>query len=292
MERTLLLQALAFGLGIFVQIALIFHGRLQGKDRLLLAVCLASFVFGFIPGKNETEYRLLPHTLAGYCVVIMMCTFFFKNILLPVLNEEMLLIINLLFLSTLAAKGWLTIPAIIIVAIPTLMVLAICLWPKKLSSPIKATFAVWYLLMILTIGIAQFRLMFLDIFSGRAFPQAYLPELFMSGMAFFWLMVQGLYVMLLLPIPGKHQPLHERIKQIREQLALMAERFGDDQVTANNTLMIFAGLGAILLANYERHWISPGLLTNMVVVGTPFAKLAFDGFRGRLPKESMHMGQP
>jgi hypothetical protein len=90
--RTILISC--FGLGVFVQVALLLNRNIN-----LLGVlgCAAVAAFARVPGKHEHNYEPLFHLLMAFSVFSLLVALTYRKDILPTLSEAMLLACTILF---------------------------------------------------------------------------------------------------------------------------------------------------------------------------------------------------
>ena len=85
----------------------------------------------------------------------------------------------------------------------------------------------------------------------------------------------------LIPIPGKHQPMRDRIKEWKEDAQMMAGNFSDEQTPPGAMLAIRGAVAVLLAANsYLKILTIPEVTTIMLVatsyLGGKYPKYGYD----------------
>lgn len=198
---------LYFGLGVIAQaVFLIRNDWNWGK----LLACLGIGVFGMLPGKHESNYEPIFHILMSLSFFAFMFALFFKEDILPVINEKTLLSYSLTFwyayLAIFYKPTLFHNILLFLFLIPTGATLCIALIKYKLNFFWKLFFYSWFLIIVVSIGLFQFSYHHLTIFfvSSRL-PWVGTVDCMLTGMAFLYLVVNATYIFELIPIPGKNQ---------------------------------------------------------------------------------------
>jgi len=253
---------------MFVQVILFLRGTWRKDDWKWIVWCIIISLAGFIPGKNEHAYDLM-HVIITFAVFIFAFAILFKERLLPIINEHVLLVWNLLFLSVYLPDVLEKNFAFWLVAAPSLFVLFLALTPWKPNKLLKFLFYVWFLVIVVAIGVAHFQMMPLFHSSASLSIGGLIAELFFGGMSSLWIGVYIVYLFILLPIPSKSQSIRDRIQTWKEDVHLMISRYSDHQLRIPMTISIVLIIGGVLLANHHWKFLSPFLLVNIIITLVP-----------------------
>ena len=106
-------------------------------------------------------------------------------------------------------------------------------------------------------------------------------ELFLKGISSFYIIICIMQLSRLIPIPGKHQPMRDRIKEWKEDAQMMAGKFSDEQTPPGAMLAICGAVAALLAANsYLKILTIPEVTTIMLVatsyLGGKYPKYGYD----------------
>ena len=265
----------AFGLvylGTLVHALLLLNSSFVKADAKKFLICLAWSLLGLMPGKHETLYVLPEHLLFMVIVFGICYGYYFRERLMQAISEQGLLFWNILLAYALYLNSaWTMQWWFVWLAIPSAATLLLCLVPWRMGYSAKAICYVWYLAMVSIIGFLQFRFgnfaFLLDV-SGNPVPP---PDIdaFVSGMAFLYLVINVYYIVYLIPMPAKHQPIADRLKNVRAELDLMVVRFSDDQSRVLSTALIIAAVGGVCVVNEHWHLMSGWLLINITLLFFP-----------------------
>jgi hypothetical protein len=194
----------------------------------------------------------------------------FKDDLLPVISEKVLLSYSLIFWFAFFSyfyKGtaW-DVALAALLLIPTAATVFIALRRPALSFVWKLSLYTWFLVVVVSLGLFQFPFKHLSIFlSPENSPWLNPLDCIVAGMAFLYLAVNMAYLYELIPIPGKHQSWSDRMQEWHRLTGLMTERFEDEPVHRRGMLFV-VGQGIALLLIYFFHWVSVALAINLFVV--------------------------
>jgi hypothetical protein len=252
------LSLMLFAAGVLIQIGLML-GRQIPKDYLLIFGCLAASMVAFLPGKNESEYNLYAHCVLYIFCFILSCSGIFSRKILPKINERSLLLFNVQFLYFGIVKLYPVIGhhpiafiPLFIAGICSLSVLINAIIPVKPPRWAKIYFYAWYLVM----SVGMLFLIFpagilLDILSMDRIVKLGWLQCVTSGMIAVYLGLNTLNVFLLIPIPGKGQSFENRIKDLREHIAMLNSKYEDEQLKPiESILLLCASLGFLLLNHF------------------------------------------
>jgi hypothetical protein len=263
-----LVLALWFGLGVGLQALLLIRGDWNWKR---LAGCLGIGVLGTLPGRNEHQYEPFFHLLM--CLGFFSCWFAmaFKDDILPVVSEKVLLFYSLIFWFAFFSYFYqgTTLHNILlgILLLPSVATVFMSFVRPQLSFFWKLYLYTWFLCTVISLGLIQFPYHHLSIFLSRQeIPWLTPLDCVVGGMAFLYLAVNIAYLYELIPIPERHQSWKDRMKKWHELTGLMMQRVAEDQPTIRQMLFLLLGLGGALVAMYFYRLMPSGLLINVLIV--------------------------
>lgn len=268
-ERTVLIAS--FGAGVALQALLLMRGDWNwGK----LGACVAMAFVGLAPAKHESVYQPLFHVLMVFSIFSVMFAFLFKEDILPVISEAVLLWYTLLFWYAFISyfpyfnDGTLLHTALLLVLfVPTAATLVIAFQKTQLGFVLKLGLYTWFLVTIVCLGLLLFPFSQLKLFfHDRQVPWVTPFESVTAGMAFLFLLANAAYVWYLIPIPGKGQSFADRMREWDEFTDLCTERFQDSQVTLVQAAIVLGVGGTALVLNGIYRWLPPFLVINVAVV--------------------------
>ncbi len=270
MVENTLVVSLVFATGLCIQAWLLVRDRWQKKDWMTLMMAAIFCLFAFLPGKNEAIYNLHWHILLVFFSFTFMYAIFFSSRILPCINEQILLIWNLLMIAT-AFPFLQTKPVVFwVLMIPSAMTFIFNLLPLRANTFWKLALYTWFMIMVAWIGIQQMKLgIFSEFFDNSHSLQISVSDAFFGGMSFMYVGAYLIFLFELLPIPSKKQPLKERINQWKEYTQIMVSRFGDDQTHIRTLMVTVPVIGGLLTANTILQFMSPVLLTNLIITFAP-----------------------
>jgi len=262
-----LVLVLWFALGVGLQALLLIRGDWNWGR---LASCVAFGALGMVPGKHEHEYEPFLHILLSLGLFAFMFALRFKDDLLPVISEKVLLSYSLIFWFAFFSyfyngTDWSNALAALLL-VPSAATVFIALRRPSLSFVWKLSFYTWFLCIIVSLGLFQFPFRHLSIFlSPEKSPWLNPLDCAVAGMAFLYLAVNMAYLFELIPIPAKNQSWADRMMEWHKLTDLMTERFEDEPVHRLGMLFIVTQ-GIALLVIYFFHWVSAALAINISVV--------------------------
>ncbi len=95
-------------------------------------------------------------------------------------------------------------------------------------------------------------------------------SLFLTGMAFSYLIGSLFYIYILIPLNHKHQTSEQRMVIWRQDAHLMASCFADYQMTAPQALTIIVCQGGLYFVNHLRHLVSATVMMNVSLLALPY----------------------
>jgi hypothetical protein len=262
-----LVLVLWFALGVVLQALLLIRGDWNWGR---LALCVGFAAFGMLPGKHEHVYRPYLHMLLALGFFAFMFAIRFKDDLLPVISEKLLLSYSLIFWFAFFSyfyKGTARNNALAALClVPTAAVAYLAIERPALSFAWKLSLYTWFLCVVVFLGLFQFPFQNLSLFlSPEKSPWLTPLDCIVAGMAFLYLAVNMAYLFELIPIPGRNQSWADRMKQWHELTSLMTERCEDEPVHRTG-MLILAAQSIALIVIYFFHWVSTALAINVFVV--------------------------
>jgi hypothetical protein len=260
-----------FYAGILAQAVFLLLGRMELKDAGKILACCAGSAFGLIPGKHEHNYNLSFHLFLVACIFAIGYAFCFKQKILEHIDKEILLVWNLIGLYVALQSPFVVShpELLILLLILSLIVVINAFAGFDKSYGWQVYFYIWFLCILVGIIASQFAFStMLDIF-GRAAQPLDSFTLFVVGMSFLYLAVNLWYLLELIPLPGKHQSLSDRLEEVEEAMEELAEDYDVESVPFWKTLLLLIFTTALLAANYTGHFISDTTLIPVLIVVLP-----------------------
>jgi hypothetical protein len=257
-----------FGAGVLVQAILLIRNDF---DWLKFAGCIGVGLFGMMPGKHEYNYEPLIHIFFCFCLFAFTFAMAFKNDILPVVSEKILLSYSLIFwfsfFSFFYKDAFIHKSLFFLFLIPSLATVFIAFIKSKLNFWGKLFFYSWFLSIVISLVLFRFSFSHLSIFFDKHHtPWIGSVDCVLTGMAFLYLVVNATYIWELIPIPGKNQSMASRMKEWHELTDLMTQRCDDQQPTHLQTILILVLQGGGLFINYQYHLVPAGLLINVLLL--------------------------
>ena len=262
-----LVLVLWFALGVVLQALVLIRGDWNWGR---LAFCVVVAAFGMFPGKHEHEYRPFLHILFSLGIFAFMFALRFKDDLLPVISEKVLLSYSLIFWFAFFSyfyKGTAWDNALgALLLVPSAAVVFIAFRQPTLSFVWKLCLYSWFLCVVVALGLFQFPFQNLSIFlSPERSPWLNPLDCIVAGMAFLYLAVNMAYLFELVPIPGKNQSWADRMEEWHTLTGLMTERYEEEPMHRLG-LLVLGGQAVALVVIYFSHWVPAALAINVFVV--------------------------
>jgi hypothetical protein len=267
-DRTVLIAS--FGFGVALQALLLMRGDWNWWK---LAGCVAMGLMGLAPGKHESVYQPLFHVLMVFSLFSVMFAFMFKEDILPIITEAILLWYTIVFwyafytCSYFSIRTPLDTALVVLLLLPTAATLYIVAVKTQCGFVLKLGLYSWFLVIIVCLGLLQFPFSQLKLFfKDHQVPWVTPFESVTAGMAFLFLLANAAYVYYLIPIPGKGQSLADRMKEWHEFTDLLTQRFDDAQVPLVQVAIALGVGGTALLLNAIYRWFPPEVVINVAIV--------------------------
>ena len=135
----------------------------------------------------------------------------------------------------------------------------------------KVFFYVWFLCVLVGIAASKFSFSTVaNVFDfSRATEEVTALQMFIIGMSFLYLAVNLWYVVELIPLPGKHQSLSDRLAEVEKDMEILADDDDDEQVRWWKTVLLLAVTVSVLAANYFVNFVSDETLVPLFIVLLP-----------------------
>lgn len=267
-----------FAGGILAQAFILTSGK--WKDLFnLVGISLLLSLLSFIPSKRELSqhtYDMATHVLAYPLMFFLIFVFIFiiayRDKILLTINEQTVLSFTIMFwfvagkylFNLLACVG-------VFAIIATMLTALMCFTDIRIGRYPRAFFHAWFILMALFLCMSQFSASGLgEALTNFASIEQASPELmllaFFGGMTSLYICAYGFYLFMLIPIPGKHQSLSERLRQWEEDIDFLADRYSGEQIKPIFTILIIVIEGGLLLLNNFYPVVSDFILINFFII--------------------------
>jgi|SRR5271165_675561 len=283
-----LILAAWFGLGVALQALVLIRGDWNWK-RLAGSVCVG--LIGMVPGRSEHNYQPFFHILFSLGAFSCWFAMVFKNDVLPLVSEKVLLLYSMVFWFAFFSffyEGTLLHNILLaLLLIPTIVTVVIAVARPKLSFSWKLFLYIWFLGSVISLGLVQFPFYHLSLFlQPQGTPWLMPIECVVAGMAFLYLAVNITYLYELVPIPRKNQSWNERMEKWHELTDLMTQRVSEDQLTHRDALLLLIGIGGMLLGDYRFDWLPRNLVINALIILPCVLSLGRNSVRAELERRS------
>ena len=265
-----------FAIGLVLE-AFVLTGRKFNKAiAFIMALCaglalLVNLVMSFKGESVFSQEGFAAHVVV-FAVVFSVCFgYILRDLILPAINEQVLIIWNLLFLYVYFSRSnGLGVFTYIILTL-SLLTLANGFLDLHSRKFWKVFFYAWFLFMVVYFAFTQFTFHNLSFLTATQ-PVAGLNGLvaLLTGMAGFYLIVNFWYLFRLIPLPLSRSTTYtERINEWKSDTRAMASKFKDIKIKPLGTSLIILLLGAALALNFHFRIVSDWLIIDLALVLTP-----------------------
>lgn len=261
-----------FTLGVAVQLFVTVWGKMKKGDLLGLMWILIFVSLATIFVQIKSSYRLIDAVTAFVLMSAVVISVFFRDKILPVVNEINLVVLMIsfwyLFITRVGLENGLT----LIMLIPTIFALIIGVIRVRLHFVVKVLLYLWSI--ILAIGISQMVVPLGEIFtiisnissygvSASATTSSF--DIFFAGMMYFYVSSYILFLIFFIPLPSKHQSIRERIQVFKEDSAFAASRFSEYQFPPHIVLLLIIFCSALLYINALYKVVDDSLILSLIL---------------------------
>ena len=269
---------LLIGSGIVLQsIALALSAQPANLIRNIAGIMGGSLVAFFIGDHGAHPYNLTEHVGIYFFVYMLLFSIAYSSAILPIINENSLLLFNMLFLASLisfivpdwsqftALSPFIQIPLEILM-IPTLVVVINAFLPYPTSREMKLAFYVWYLVMatcILSFSLYYYATQPNFMLAHSFFSQV---ALFTFGMVFLNLFIDIFNVFALIPFQGKHETREQALERARKQRELLCSKYVDDEIDYRIPIFIVVSMVGFVIFNHYVTKVDDQLAINIALL--------------------------
>jgi hypothetical protein len=263
-----------FILGIFLQVFLSINFFADSKKSLWsIAKALGlSLIFPLISllltqeDSQKTQYAIIFITwcvLFGVSIMV-----FFKNEIVPMLNEQSLLVINLITLYLAIKSNFPFVLLCIYLSISTLIIIN-ALVPRQPKRWQEVAFFAWYFILIITIPIAHFNYVELynNLIGKTANSSVVLP--LALGMTFCFVLIHLWFLFEFIPYRHEGESAIGARMRKEEIKSFFASKYEEDvQLHPLGALLLIAVVAGLLIANYYFWFVSDSLIIIITIVAS------------------------
>ncbi len=195
----------------------------------------------------------------------------FKKRILERINKEILMIWTLIFLYVMfqtlntPSTRFLLVP----ITLASLVAIVNAFAGFDENYGWKVYFYVWFLCIIVAVAASRFSFSVLMSIFWHDKGEIDSWAVFFVGMAFPYLAINAWYVLELVPLPGKHQSLSERMEEVAADLEILAEDYEVETVRRWKTAVLLACTASLLAANYFGHFVDDVNLIPVLIAMSP-----------------------
>jgi hypothetical protein len=262
-----------FFAGILAQAIVLLLGKFTLKDAGKILLCWVISLAAFIPGSHGKRFDISFDLLgmAGlFAIAYAVC---FKEKILERINREILMVWTLVGLyNALQIPYVIAHPPLLITLIGLSLVAAINAFAGfDRYYGWRVYFYAWFLCLIVSIVASKFAYYTLvSVFGFTEHPPEINPwTMFIIGMMFLYLVINLWYVYELIPLPGKHQSFSDRLRDVEEDLQLLADDYDVAQVRRWMAAVLLILTATLLAVNYTRHVVNDTILLSLLIAAMP-----------------------
>jgi len=247
--------------------------KFKKSDLLFIPLCLLVAVMMLMPGKDERNYDTYFHLFlvgAGFTVTY---AIIFKKRILDNINKEILMVWNLVFLYMFSQYSSIFQTPIISIIVILLSILVIINAFFNFDSHYywKVYFYIWFLIIIVGITSSHFAYDKISFFFNHGYGLTASPiDMLFIGGSFLYLAVNIYYIIELIPLPGKHQSLEQRLTEVKADMAVLASEYDTENIKRTQALSAATIVGCLLAINFSFHLISDSFLIPVIITLSHF----------------------
>lgn len=267
---------IVFGFGIILEAILLvnwYTSELGSGIFVSLGISLLTFAVGFL---KAPELGLYTHIFISFMVFSGVFGIFFRKEILPVLNEGTLLVLSIalwyVFFAYYPSFTGTTTLLICLILIPMTMGTLLLAFTNYVVGPeLIVVLYTWFLVMVVSLGLAQFPIWSLSLFFNRLGPSPLgFLDVLLTGMVSAYIVINATYILALVPIPWhRRQDFTERWREVRVHAKILIQKYSDHQLEPRESLLIILILGGLLFTNSFLKLIPDHLAVNTLIVIVP-----------------------
>ncbi len=276
MDEMRVFLCIAFGFGVVLESMLLVG---LGEEGLVptvltsLAIAVPTSVFFYL---YAAELGLHTHVLICFVIFLFFFGLMLKKKILPVVNEKTLLVLNIalwyVFLIHYPSFSSTLNFIICLILVPmTVATLVMAFIDHVVGPALTLVFYVWFLVMIVFLGLAQFPVWNLALFFDQLGPSPTgLMDVLLTGMLFSYIATNAIFVVVLIPYPwSEDQAFEERWEEVKDHAKTLIKKFSHDQLKPKESSLIILVLGGLLMLNLCLELIPDHLAINTLIVIVP-----------------------
>lgn len=276
MDEMRILLCVVFGFGVVLESLLLvgFNAEELGIGFLVsLGGGLVFFVVGLF---KAPELGFYTHILIGFAVYSGVLAILFRKKIMPIVSERTLLVLNMalwyLFFAYSPMFSFKIKLLICLILIPMTISVNLMAFVDHVVGPgLTLLFYTWFLVMIVSLGLAQFPFWNLSLFFDKiSAARLGFVDVLLTGMVFSYIAIHAVYILALIPIPyNDEQSFSERWREVKKHAKVLIEKYSHQQLREEEALLIVLILGGLLAANLLLQLIPDHLVINTLIVIVP-----------------------
>jgi hypothetical protein len=271
-----ILLCVVFGFGVVLESLLLvgFNAEELGIGFLVsLGGGLVFFVVGLF---KAPELGFYTHILIGFAIYSGIFAILFRKKIMPIVSEKTLLVLNMalwyLFFAYSPMLPFKIKLLICLILIPMTISVNLMAFVDHVVGPgLTLLFYTWFLVMIVSLGLAQFPFWNLSLFFDKiSAARLGFVDVLLTGMVFSYIAIHVIYILALIPIPyHREQSIGERWREVKKHAKVLIEKYSHQQLRQEEALLIMLILGGLLAANLLLQLIPDHLAINSLIVIVP-----------------------
>ena len=271
-----ILLCVIFGFGVVVESLLLVGLMAKNLGIGFLTSLCCGLVFFAIGLFKAPELGVYTHILIGLAIYSGTFAILFRKQIMPIVSEKTLLVLNMalwyLFLAyspMLSFKVKLLI-CLVLTPMTVSVILMVCI-DHVVGPGLTLLFYTWFLVIIVSIGLAQFPFWKLSFFFSKISAARFgSVNVMLTGMVFSYIVMHIFYILALIPIPYyKEQSFEERWREVKKHAKMIIEKYSHQQLRQEEALLIVLILGGLLAANLLFQLIPDHMVINFLIVIVP-----------------------
>lgn len=271
-----ILLCVVFGFGVVLESLLLVGLNAEELAIGFLVSLVAGLVFFAIGLFKAPELGFYTHILIGFAVYSGFFAILFRRKIMPIVGEKTLLVLNMalwyLFFAYAPMFPFKIKLLICLILMPMTISVNLMAFVNHVVGPgLTLLFYTWFLVMIVSLGIAQFPFWNLSLFFHKiSATRLGFVDALLTGMVFSYIVIHAFYILALIPIPySKEQSFRERWREVKNHAKVLIEKYSHQQLRQEEALLIVLILGGLLAANLLLQLIPDHLAINSLIVIVP-----------------------
>lgn len=226
--ETIVTPAFFFPIGVLTAAGMaLLQGYLPG-DHKKFSLSVAIGLIGLLPNEDEQGYLLYMHLFISSVIFAGAFIWLFKERLRPAVNAYTVILWSILFVYLVYQKIGISPVAIVLFGIPSAITFLNGFIDLDKGLPMKVFFYVWFLVITLGVMMLTYTFSNLDLFWLYSFTDTStltVVGMLVSGIAFFHIMTNLLFLLRLVPLQKEHETFRQALERSKEHARFLASGY-------------------------------------------------------------------